>query len=63
MAIEIVDLDFPYVSMAYIYIYIYIYTAWWFGTWMDHFSSQLEIKEKTDELIFFRGFETTNQGF
>jgi len=42
------------------YIYICIVTGWWFGTF-GLFSHILGIRIPTDELIFFRGVETTNQ--
>jgi len=40
-----------------------IVTGWWFGTELDYFSihSVGNFIIPTDELIFFRGVETTNQ--
>jgi hypothetical protein len=35
-------------------------SGWWFGTFFSHI---LGIIIPTDELIFFRGVETTNQQF
>jgi hypothetical protein len=39
---------------------IYIYTGWWFGTWVL-FYHILGITIPTDELIFFRGVQASNQ--
>ena len=36
-------------------------TGWWFGTWIFLTFHRLGIIIPTDELIFFRGVETTNQ--
>ena len=47
-------------TYVHIYIYICIVTGWWFGTF-GLFSHILGIRIPTDELIFFRGVETTNQ--
>jgi len=40
--------------------YILVYTGCWFGTWLGFFHI-LGILIPTDELIFFRGVESTNQ--
>ena len=37
------------------------YSGWWFGTWILFFHSVGYVIIPTDELIFFRGIETTNQ--
>ena len=47
-------------SPADISFYNIIISGWWFGTWLL-FSHILGIIIPTDELIFFRGVETTNQ--
>jgi hypothetical protein len=44
-----------------IYIYINGFIAgWWFGTWLIFFLFSWDFHDP-DELIFFRGVETTNQ--
>ena len=53
--IYIVDL----VIWVLMYVYIYIY-GWWFGTWIL-FSPIAGMMIQSDELIFFRGIQTTNQ--
>ena len=37
--------------------------GWWFGTWMDYDFPETvgNVIILTDELIFFRGVQTTNQ--
>ena len=38
------------------------HSGWWFGTWLDYdFPYIGNVIIPTDELIFFRGVETTNQ--
>ena len=57
-------LIYIYIYLIYIYIYMYILyiyiSGWWFGT-MGFYDFPLGIIIPTDELIFFRGGETTNQ--
>ena len=36
-------------------------SVWWFGTWFLRLSIYWNVIIPTDELIFFRGVETTNQ--
>ena len=38
----------------------YISSGWWFGTWLDYFSIG-NVIIPIDELLFFRGVQTTNQ--
>ena len=47
--------------MIYDNSHIYIYTDWWFGTCFMTFHSVGNVIIPTDELIFFREIETTNQ--
>ena len=42
------------------FTYTTFLAGWWFGTWML-FSHIFGIIIPIDELIFFRGFQTTNQ--
>ena len=52
-----------YIICVYIYIYIYICIyGWWFGT-MEFYDFPYigNVIIPTDELIFFRGVQTTNQ--
>ena len=44
--------------IKYIYIHI-IYTGWWFGTFLLFHIYGIILP--IDELIFFRGVDTTNQ--
>ena len=47
-------------SMVIIQLICNRYTGWLFGTWILWLSIQLGIMIPIDELIFFRGVETTN---
>jgi hypothetical protein len=41
-------------------MFIWLYTGWCFGTWILFVHSVGNVITPTDELIFFRGVETTN---